>query len=252
MKILPLVFLLAFSAVVAPANPIIISEHDEDREIRMYIAGEQLDVTVDPDHAVIDGQFMFYGPVTPMPAKMNVPIWIPAQATAVQPDLAAFLRRYPLNKTIRLEDRNRAEFDRLLQFSAVGRMVKEISVQTFGIYDTRGDQHAIPPEWQRAGKLCVVVSLPFEGGLGSQIHLHYAQPHVQKSGNPAEFFYLPKFANLPAENSTEDVKQYAMKVTPLHCSFRIGGKTFTSGKTALLHLRHYIPIVGEIVPTKGS
>jgi hypothetical protein len=252
------------AGITARANPVPAAS---SREFNIYMASENLRVTISPTDAVFNASFIFKSDPSPNqngPVAIQLPIWFPQDSTedlSVAEFWATFGKESENGVATTREKR---VFDRAvgLNISAGNRRLMAGHPDSFIAMSTNWWPENVtaplyPPffedvpreEFQSPGYgvLVTVIRTDSDTTLyGMPVTMTYRQPLV-RSGGEGHFYYLPIFENLPEDISTADTSHYSITLaaTP-ECSLAItaGSKkvTVARGQSVTLGPERHTPI----------
>lgn len=243
------VLFLVFVCGVNTANPLI-AIHPA------YMSAEQLQVILRNEVAEIDGRFHFRslakkgankgGPWESANALFEVLIWIPSDPNEADAATAALLRVCDVSSGNVLNDGNRAAWDSAigLKISVGGYPRKFESISVFDP-NSKDDRQRLPAEWFRRGFYTIIVRVEFRPDVlaeDPEFRVQYRQG-LRRAAAGNEFFYVPMFWNLPADQTTRDLRQYSMYLANFSGqSASLGTATVPIGYATMLPLAHHEPI----------
>jgi hypothetical protein len=203
---------------IAAANPL---PGLNSADALVYIASEQLSISISSERASLRGVFTFQSRGTVkeafmnQPVLMDIPIWFPEQNPQAS-NVAAFWKTIPKDEVVMFTPETRDAFEKGLVLSVfTGNQLLEI--KRFSILTIHNDrQRWAPRDWQQEpGFWCIVPRflIPSCSALTQKpMTISWRQPLLQVAGK-REFFYLPVFENLPAPTTTADTNRYSITIT---------------------------------------
>jgi hypothetical protein len=247
---LSILFLL-LACGISRGNPLIMSHP-------CYMSSERLEVKLLDDVAEIDGRFHFRStakkgdPSASANVYFEVPIWVPCDPKHADAATAALLRSCSVSSLNWLKDDNRAAWD-----SAIGLKItvgkRPLKIETYAVFDPRSkeDQKRLPAEWFRKGFYCITARVDFQPdwlAADPEIRVQYRQGLCQKSeGN--EFHYVPVFWQMPKDQTTRNLGQYAMHLlNGSSMTATLGTAGLPAGYSSILPLAHHEPITITLKP----
>lgn len=236
---------LLFFCGASIGNPIIITHP-------CYMSSEHLEVKLLGDVAEIDGRFHFRStakkndPSAAASVYFQVPIWVPCDPGHADDATAALLRSCAVSSLNWLNDDNRAAWD-----SAVGLKItvgkRPLKIDTFAVFDPRSkeDQKRLPAEWLRKGFYCITARVDFQPewlSSNPEIRVQYRQG-LRRTSDGCEFYYVPEFWQMPADQTTRDLNKYAMHLwNGSGTGATLGTVRLPVGYSAILPLSHHEPV----------
>jgi hypothetical protein len=242
-------FIYAILCCVAAANPL---PGLNSADTLVYIASEQLSISISPESASLKGVFTFQsrGMVKEaymnQPVLMDLPIWFPEQSPEGS-NFTAFWKTIPKDEVVMFTPKTRDAFEKGLVLSVfTGDQLLEI--KRFTILTTHNDrQRWAPRDWQQEpGFWCIVPRflIPSCSALTQKpLTISWRQPLLQMAGK-REFFYLPAFENLPGLATTADTNIYSITITAEpSCSVDVSNgnekATVLPGQSRVFSPRHH-------------
>lgn len=201
-----IVFLLC---VTAKGNPRVAPP-----SLPIYLASEQLVVTISPVDARVEGTFRYQHPAYLKQSEksanvsLELPVWFPEQSE--DPSIEKFWKDFKEGYN-RITVGKGEVLDRVLSLRIfIGK--DQIRVHDFEVLPKNDlKNRKIPQEFHEPGFRCLLFR--FGDSVirhGSPVTISYRQPHSSSNGEN-RFFYLPAFDNLPKGISTADTNRYSVK-----------------------------------------
>jgi hypothetical protein len=227
------------AGITTRANPVVATPASEI-PANIYMASENLRVTISPTDAVFNASFTFkpdHTPYNKVPVGIWLPIWFPQNSTedlSVAEFWATFDKEDEAGDVVATA-REKRVFDQALRLniSAGNRRLVANYFRPMPATWAQGNpnwinprffERAPGPEFQSPGFSMLVIGVwsdPDAVLSGKPVTTTYRQPLVRSKGD-GHFFYLPIFDNLPENISTADTNHYAITLaaTP-ECSLTI-------------------------------
>jgi hypothetical protein len=252
------------AGITARANPV---PATSIQAVNLYMASENLRVTISPTDAVFNASFIFKSdpsPNTNWPITIQLPIWFPQNSTEDM-SVAEFWATFDKERQNTVATtREKRVFDRAigLNISAGNRRLMAGHPDSFIAASTNWWPENVtaplyPPffdgvsreELQSPGYGVLVIVISSDSDItlhGLPVAMTYRQPLVRSEGE-GHFFYLPIFDNLPENISTADTNRYSITLaaTP-ECSLTITAGsnkvTVARGQSVTLGPERHTPI----------
>lgn len=244
-----LFLLLAYG--ISSGNPLIMSHP-------CYMSSERLEVKLLDDVAEIDGRFHFRStakkgdPSASANVYFTVPIWVPCDPKHADAATAALLRSCSVSSLNWLKDDNRAAWDVAIGLKiTVGK--RPLKIETYAVFDPRSkeDQKLLPAEWFRQDYYCITARVDFQPDwlkTDPEIRVQYRQSFCRTSDR-SEFHYVPVFGQMPKDQTTRDLNQYAMHLlNGSSMTATLGTVELPAGYSSILPLAHHEPITITLKP----
>jgi hypothetical protein len=245
---LPTIIYVMLSAAAA-ANPL---PGLNEAGALVYIASEQLSVSISHEGASLHGVFTFQsrGMVKEaymnQPVLMDIPIWFPEQNSEGS-NVTNFWKAIKRDEVVMFTPETRDAFEKGLVLNVFsGNQL--LDIKRFTILTSHDDrQRWAPRDWQQEpGFWCIVPRflIPSCSALTQKpMTISWRQPLLHVLGK-REFFYLPVFENLPAPTATADTNRYSITITAEpSCSVEVSNgnekATVFPGQSRVFTPRHH-------------
>ena len=239
------ILILVLICGISRGNPLIMTHP-------AYMSSERLEVKLLGDVAEIDGRFHFHSTARPGDPSatanvyFEVPIWVPCDPKNADAATAALLHSCTVSSLNSLTDDNRAAWD-----SAIGLKItvgkRPLTVDTFAVFDPRSkqDRNRLSAEWFRKGFYCITARVDFQPlwlAADPEIRVQYRQG-LRRTSAGSEFHYVPVFWQMPKDQTTRDLSQYAMHfLNASGMTATLGTAAIPAGYSSVLPLAHHEPI----------
>jgi hypothetical protein len=243
-----IIALLLLFSVQAHANPLALPTPPTGDQI--YIASEQLSISISPEDAVLKGKFTFRN--SPdlegaekrnFPVTLKIPVWIP-DTSSNDPSVAAFWNAFQKDALNQVTPVNRAVLDKAVGLD-ISLGERTLPLTSFYAITKENTNNWVTLTWQQPGYCCLVFLVTESSEFvhdKTPLTLSYRQPHFVEAGKK-HFLYMPNFNNLPEDKSTDDFAQYSLKLsTAPTCALDVthGKRQFIlkEGQSVVLSPRH--------------
>lgn len=247
MRLAILIYVLFGS--IAVANPLSLASIAGDR---LYIASEQLTVTVSSNRATLRGVFRFnYRQDVPSPGQksqvgLRVPVWFP-ELNPEERSVAEFWKAFADERHTEVNADTKDAFERALALR-VFLADRPLEFKRFALL-TPHDYRMVwaPPEWrQEPGFCCLAFDFYFQDDsvlVQNILTILWQQPLLQAKGE-REFYYVPVFEGLPKGMPTTDKGRYLVTITAdSGCSLTVSSAgekaTIEPGRSEVFSPRHH-------------